>query len=126
MPSPLNYKPAITISIQVADLDAALAWYNDVLGFPTLYKLDNIAWAEVSTEVPGVNIGMGQSESPKTGAGAVPVFEVADIDAARAALESRDVKFDGDTMTIPELVKLATFFDPDGNAYMLSQSLADC
>lgn len=125
MPSPLGYAQGITISIQVADLDKALAWYNDVLGFPTLYKVDEIAWGEVLTETKGVQIGMGQAESPKTGAGPVPVFEVKDIDAARAQLEAKDVRFDGDTRTIPDLVRLATFYDPDGNAYMLSQTLAD-
>jgi len=34
-------------------------------------------------------------------------------------------EFDGDTIEIPELVKLATFFDPDGNSLMLYQSLSD-
>ena len=46
-----------------------------------------------------------------------------DIDAARSALESRDVRFDGDTMTIPDMVRLATFDDPDGNKLMLYQDL---
>ncbi|GJM18445.1 MAG: hypothetical protein DHS20C14_06580 [Phycisphaeraceae bacterium] len=124
MPDTLGYADGITISIQVADLNKALAWYGKVLGFETLYKVDEIAWGEVKTSTPGVNIGLGQAESPKTGAGAVPVFGVSDIAAARATLESHDVKFDGDTQEIPGLVKLATFFDPDGNAYMLSQTLA--
>ena len=38
-----------------------------------------------------------------------------DLDAARDALESKGVEFDGDTRTIEGMVKLATFFDPDGN-----------
>ena len=42
---------------------------------------------------------------------------------AWAEFESHDVRFDGDTITIEGLVKLATFFDPDGNPLMLSQSL---
>ncbi len=120
----LGYAGGITISIQVADLDKALAWYGDVLGMETLYKVDEIAWGEVKTATAGVQIGMGQAESPKVGAGAVPVFDVTDIDAARSQLESKGVRFDGDTQVIPELVKLATFYDPDGNTYMLSQTLA--
>ena len=38
---------------------------------------------------------------------------------------SLDVKFDGPTQEIPGLVKLATFYDPDGNNYMLNESLSD-
>ncbi len=34
------------------------------------------------------------------------------------------MKFDGDTMTLPGLVMLATLFDPDGNKMMLFQDLS--
>jgi hypothetical protein len=50
---------------------------------------------------------------------------VADIDVARKHLESKDVRFDGDTYEIEGMVKLATFYDPDGNSFMLAQSLTD-
>ena len=119
-----DYRPGITISLQVKDLDHALDWYNTVLGFPTLYRVEEIGWAEVKTATPNVQIGLGQAETPRTGAGPVPVFEVADIGAARGRLEGRGVRFDGPTQTIPGLVMLATFFDPDGNAFMFSQTLA--
>ena len=46
-----------------------------------------------------------------------------DIDAAKARLDAHGVRQDGDIQTIPDLVKLLTFYDPDGNAMMLSQSL---
>ena len=52
------------------------------------------------------------------------MFGVTDIDAARTEMEGKAVRFDGETQVIPGMVKLATFFDPDGNSYMLSQSLA--
>jgi CreA protein len=55
----------------------------------------------------------------------VPTWEVEDIDAARAALEAAGVRFDGDTDVNEGMVKLATFFDPDGNALMLSQTLME-
>ena len=50
-------------------------------------------------------------------------FGVKDIDKARATLEELQVRFDGETLTIPEMVRLATFFDPDDNKLMLYQSL---
>jgi predicted enzyme related to lactoylglutathione lyase len=94
-----------------------------MLGSEVIYKVAEMGWAEVASPVAGVSIGLSQVEKPKT-AGCVPVWAVADIDAARNSLEARAVRFDGDTITIPGMVRLATFFDPDGNPWMLSQSLA--
>ncbi len=53
----------------------------------------------------------------------MPTFGVKDIDAARKRPRNRDVRLDGKTMEIPGMVKLATFFDLDGNAMMLFQDL---
>ena len=50
---------------------------------------------------------------------------VTDIDAARTELEAKGVRFEGDIVELPGLVKLATFYDPDGNRYMFAQSLMD-
>ncbi len=58
---------------------------------------------------------------PKVG-GTTPVFGVRDLAAARSHLESNGVRFDGETQVIPEMVKLATFYDPDGNPPMLAES----
>ena len=89
-----------------------------------VYKLDQYGWCEISTATKGSTIGLGQNEDLKTG-GATPTFGVNDIDAARKHLESKDVRFDGDTYEIEGMVKLATFYDPDGNSFMLAQSLTD-
>lgn len=123
MESTLGYDGGLTLAMQVADMNKAQAWYRDVLGFTTLYSLDDMGWCELATEVKGVNVGLSQVAEPKVGAGPVPTFGVKDIDAARSELESKDVRFDGDTQTIPGMVRLATFFDPDGNALMLFESL---
>ena len=40
---------------------------------------------------------------------------------ARAHLEGLGTRFDGDTHEIEGMVKLATFYDPDGNAWSLQQ-----
>ena len=71
---------------------------------------------------PGIFIGLGQTEEVKPGT-TTQTFTVKDIAAARASLESHDVRFDGDTYEIDGMVKLATFYDPDGNSYMLAQNL---
>jgi catechol 2,3-dioxygenase-like lactoylglutathione lyase family enzyme len=119
----LGYTGGLTCAIGVTDLDQALAWYQDVLGFEIVYELRDMGWAEVQSPVERVSIGLGVREQTQTGqANATPVFSVSDIAATRAKLEEKGVRFDGDTMVIEGMVKLATFFDPDGNTYMLSES----
>ncbi|MFT5423182.1 MAG: putative enzyme related to lactoylglutathione lyase [Phycisphaerales bacterium] len=124
-PPSLGYDGGLTLAAQCTNLDNALAWYTDVLGFTVLYRLDDMGWAELATPVARVNMGLSQVEKPTVGAGPVPTWGVTDIDAARAELEGKGVRFDGDTQTIPDMVRLATFFDPDGNALMLYQQLGD-
>ncbi len=123
MTSSLNYDGGLTVAFQVSDLAQSLAWYRDVLGFELQYEMKEMGWCELVTEVKGVNVGLSQTEDPKVAGGPVPTFGVKDIEAARAELESKDVRFDGETQVIPEMVKLAGFFDPDGNVLMLYQDL---
>jgi catechol 2,3-dioxygenase-like lactoylglutathione lyase family enzyme len=125
MASALNYDGGLTIAFDVADLKRSIDWYGEVLGFKLLYQVEEIGWCELRTEVDGgrVNIGLSQVESPKAGAGPTPTFGVKDIEEARSLLESRKVRFDGPTREYPGMVKLATFFDPDGNTLMLYESL---
>ncbi len=123
MPSPLNFNGGLTCSMQVTNLDRAIAWYGDHLGFKLLYKVPDIAWAEMATEVANVNLGLGQVETVTARGNCKLTFGVKDIDAARALLEKKGVRFDGPTITIPGMVKLATFFDPDDNPSMFFQDL---
>lgn len=112
----------LTCSMGVKDMTASIAWYERVMLCTLLYRADEIGWCELKTPMAGVNIGLSEVESVTQGGGATNVFEVADIDAAKAHLDSEGVRQDGDIRHIPGLVKLITFFDPDGNAFMFSQS----
>jgi len=119
--TPFDYADYLTISCSVSDLERSVAWYRELLGFELIYKLDDMGWCELRTPWKGISIGLGQSETPTTG-GTTPVFGVEDIDAARSHLETNGVRFDGETQVIPDMVKLATFYDPDGNPWMLAES----
>ncbi|UCD76859.1 MAG: VOC family protein [Phycisphaerales bacterium] len=123
MATSLDYDGGLTCAMETADLERALAWYRDVLGFELLYRMDDLGWCELKTSVPGVNVGLSQVEAPQVKGGATLTFGVKDIDAARAQLEARQVRFDGETITIEKMVRLATFYDPDGNKLMLYQDL---
>jgi predicted enzyme related to lactoylglutathione lyase len=121
---PIDFGRQLVISVNVADFDAAVEWYKQALGFDLIYSLDQYGWGEVKTPWGGVTIGLSQVEELKHG-GTVPTFGVTDIDTARKHLESLGTRFDGDTYEIEDMVKLATFYDPDGNAWMLAQTLGE-
>jgi CreA protein len=120
--APFEYTQNCVISIGVSDLERSIEWYRDLLGFQVIYKLDDYGWGEVASSIHNVSIGLGQVEDPKV-EGPTPTFGVKDIEAARGFLESNGVRFDGETRQVGEMVKLATFYDPDGNSYMLAQVL---
>ena len=111
----------LTCSMVVTDMTASIAWYERVMRCTLLYRVDEIGWCELATPMKGVNIGLSQVENVAQGGGATNVFEVADIAAAKAHLDAEGVRQDGDIRHIEGLVKLVTFYDPDGNCFMFSQ-----
>lgn len=121
----LGYNRTLTCAFECADLDRSIAWYRDVLGLDFTYRVDEMAWAELQSPISGVTVGLAQAETVAPKGGATLTWGVTDVDAARARLEGFDVRFDGETMTVPGMVKLATFFDPDGNTHMLAEDLTD-
>ncbi|MCH8978519.1 MAG: VOC family protein [Armatimonadetes bacterium] len=118
-----EFEGGLTAAYNVSDVKRSIAWYQDVLGFKVQYHLEEMGWCEMETHIPKVNVGLSQVENPEVKGGPTLTWGVIDIDAARAELESKGVKFDGETTEIPEMVKLATFFDPDGNHLMIYQGL---
>src|SRR5436190_20466310 len=120
--TPFEYNENLTISVGVSDMEKAIEWYREVLGLELVYKLEQFGWCEMATATKHVTIGLGQTEEVKPGS-TTPTFGVEDIEVSRKHLESHDVRFDGDTYEIEGMVKLCMFYDPDGNSYMLAQSL---
>ena len=113
----------ITLALSVRDRHASAEWYEKNLGFQLLVHVDEAGWSEMKTKTDGVTLGLGEQSEPAPG-NTVPVFGVADIAVARAALENAGVKFDGETETVEGMVSTATFYDPDGTALMLAQDLS--
>lgn len=118
----LDFGQELTASMGVTDLDRSISWYEKILGCALMYRVDEIGWCEMQTHMDGVRIGLSQNQSVVQGGGATNVWSVADIEAAKAHLDAHDVRQDGDIQHIPGLVKLLTFFDPDGNAMMFAES----
>lgn len=122
--SALGFSGDVTCAVQVSDIEKSIAWYQDVLGFELIYHVKEIGWCEMASPVNRLQLGLSQVEKPNV-KGVTLTWGVNDIEAARKKLEQSDVRFDGPTQEIPDMVKLATFYDPDGNNYMLNESLSD-
>ncbi|WP_029040749.1 VOC family protein [Cucumibacter marinus] len=120
----ISLKDTITIALSVKDRHASAKWYEDMLGFETVYHADEAGWSELQTKTHGVTIGLGEHTKPAPG-NCVPVYGIADLDSARAKLEGAGVTFDGETDVVEGMVKTATFYDPDGNAMMLAEDLKE-
>ena len=120
----IEYDGALSIAVNVSDLASAVDWYRGALGFEVEGRVDEIGWAELTTPYPGVTLGLSEVEGEPRVGGITPTFGVRDLDAARSHLEERGIRFDGDMIEYEGMVRLATFFDPDGNAFMLAQNLA--
>jgi catechol 2,3-dioxygenase-like lactoylglutathione lyase family enzyme len=120
---PIAYAGHMTAAIGVSDMERSRSWFQELLGFEPIYTLADWGWCELRTPIPGVNLGIGQEESVTPQGGATLTFGVTDIAAARAHPERNHVRFDGDTREIDGMVRLATFYDLDGNTFMLAQRL---
>lgn len=114
----------LTISLSVTDRSRSAKWYCTHLGFEEILSIDEAGWTELKTTVPGVTLGLGDTDKASPG-NCVPVFGVSDIKEARSSLEKQSVQFDGDTITMEGMVSIATFYDPDGNAMMLAEDLSN-
>jgi len=113
----------INIALSVKDRGASAAWFKKHLGFEEIFSVDEAGWTELSTNTPGVTIGLGEAQDVKFG-NTMPVFGVDDFDKSREALEKAGVEFDGDTIEVEGMVKVAAFFDPDGNGLMIAEDLS--
>jgi catechol 2,3-dioxygenase-like lactoylglutathione lyase family enzyme len=111
------------ISVPVSDMQRSIAWYRDTLGVPLSreggfpeFKLgDNVYLYLIDPKSLG-----GEFTAPNTG----PIaLRVADVEAARAELESRGIEFLGETYDTG-VCHMAPFDDPDGNRLMLHRRYA--
>jgi len=122
MTEEIRYDGGLTVSLPVSNLDEAIGWYQDNLGFELKYRLDDIGWCELESSVAKVNVGLSVVEKPNPG-GATPTFGVLDIKAAEASLKSKGVRTDSDIVTIEGMVSFLMFYDQDDNSLMFYQEL---
>ncbi|QGH35560.1 lactoylglutathione lyase [Gracilibacillus salitolerans] len=118
------YKSGLTIWYNVKSMDESVKYFTEGLGFSLDFKDEEQRIAMITTNTKDYCIGFAEAETiaPVTSSA---VFEVEDIEKTYVELKERGIQFTGEIETIPNLVKLATFQDPDGNSFELSQTLTD-
>lgn len=114
-PSPIAYRPDMLVQIGVANLDRAIEFYTTTLGFEVTERRNDLKFAHLATNVPGLELGLNETATPRGSGSIVLNIGVVNVVETRRALEARGLKFRGDTVIIPRKVALAEFADPDGN-----------
>ncbi len=112
------------VSRTVRDIDAAVAFYRDVLGLRHLFTAGEFAFFDLD----GVRLFLSASTESADIGDSVLYFRVADIHAAHALLVARDIVFRGEPHLIhrhPSGVEewMAFFDDPDGGVLALMSSV---
>lgn len=119
-----------SVTVLVADQDAALRFYVDALGFEK--RLDspfgeNSRWLEVAP--PGATTAIalllptdvGKSEGTLGGETGISLA-THDIQTTYDTLTGKGVTFTGPPQTMPWGMKATWFTDPDGNSFFLSEA----
>jgi catechol 2,3-dioxygenase-like lactoylglutathione lyase family enzyme len=115
------FKKVDDVFFNVDDMDKAVAFYRDKLGLPVKYE--SADWVELDAGNVIIALrqhGSGPEGRPELGVGegATIVFEVDDIEAAKAELEGQGVEFVGGVFEYGS-VKLAAFEDLNGNVLQI-------
>lgn len=113
---------ALTLKVDVSDLDASISWYEEKLGFKLDPRFRTQTWAQVSIpDIPNTSIGLNLNPEGVGTGGGVTTFVVGNIKAVRNVLIDRGVSV-GPIEEPGEGVKLAFFKDLDGNSLGLRQN----
>jgi catechol 2,3-dioxygenase-like lactoylglutathione lyase family enzyme len=110
------------ITVQVANFDAAVDWYRDVLGLSVLY-LEPSEFCMLappdSTGSPAASLALATDHPDRIprqpGSGWAPTLIVDDFDATVAELRQRGVTFDAEEEGADEGYRLVRILDPEGN-----------
>jgi catechol 2,3-dioxygenase-like lactoylglutathione lyase family enzyme len=110
----------VRIWYRVADLDAARAFYRDVLGFTETFVDEQERWASLDRGATEIALGEGARERAEEGP--VAMVDVDDVKAERERLAEAGVDV-GTVLELHGAMRLVDVFDPDGNRLQLAQEL---
>ena len=107
-----------TVWYRIRDLDAARAFYRDVLGFEETFVDWDDRWATLARGEMEVALAEGEPDAE----GGVAHVDVEDVKAEADRLRAAGVQV-GVVFELAGEIRLVDVFDPDGNRIQLAQSL---
>ena len=108
---------AAVVWYRVRDLDAARAFYKDILGLEETFVDFDERWAQL--QHGGTAIGLAEGEPEEWG---VAHIDVDDVKAEAERLREAGVEV-GVVFELHGQIRLVDVFDPDGNRIQFAQSL---
>jgi catechol 2,3-dioxygenase-like lactoylglutathione lyase family enzyme len=129
----VNPTAVIMVTAQVRNFDAAVEWYQDVLGLTVLWnepgEFCSLAPAGSSGPVIALATDHPDRIPSSSGVGWTPTLVVGDFDSTVAELRARGVTFDAEEEGSDEGYRLVGIRDPEGNpigitAFDLGQNTA--
>ncbi len=113
------------VTIGVSDIDAAVAFYSDVLGLPELKRWGQMPGVEFETGSLTIAVMQSDAFGLEANGNAHPIaFHVDDFEAAHSELRSRGVEFKGETLDSGVCLQ-AFFEDPAGNTLAIHHRYAE-
>jgi catechol 2,3-dioxygenase-like lactoylglutathione lyase family enzyme len=106
---------------RVSDLEAARAFYRDVLGFTETFVDKGERWASLDRGTTEIAIGEGGVDQGEEGQ--VATVDVDDVKAERERLDQAGVEV-GTVLELHGAMRLLDVFDPDGNRIQLAEELS--
>jgi len=112
------------ITVATKDIDAAMEFYGNVLGLPFSKRWGQMPAAEFETGTLTIAVMQSDAFGIEFRSNNHPIaLRVDDVEAARAELELRGVRFKGDILD-SGVCHQAFFEDPDGNVLGLHHRYA--
>lgn len=119
------YEKLDVVWFYVSDWGRAKKFYQEALGLTPTFGMDQMGWQQYAVAPGSPDLAIARADNGQAtgpGGGAIAVLAVKDIEAARKRLVANEVRCD-EVSDIPNVVRLCTFYDPDGNRLQLSQAL---
>jgi catechol 2,3-dioxygenase-like lactoylglutathione lyase family enzyme len=110
----------LRIWYHVRDLDAARAFYRDVLGFTETFVDEDERWATLDRESTEIALTEGE---PETEEGAVATIDVEDVKGERERLAAAQVEV-GTVLELHGAMRLLDIYDPDGNRIQMAEDIS--
>ena len=106
---------------RVRDLEAARAFYRDLLGFSETFVDEDERWATLDRERTEIALTEGQPQSGEDGG--VATIDVEDVKAERERLAAEQVEV-GTVLELHGAMRLLDVYDPDGNRIQLAEEVS--